>query len=241
MNKEKKRSKGIIGEDMEVRTFEDALRLIFMNTVPKAPGGVILVEVSSEEEEDPFGDEEMCECPSYESVRAEIFSEMTEDEIDAFDTVDNFINSPKAGLPEDDDSLESRIEHAEWNIDELREKMIHTLAAFEASVAYYSTLVIEDANQESLDETLCDITERIEDICSAAKEIQLLIGIVVSSYEADMAEKNLHAANEKNEILTSMLMDHYQAEGREAWESFYDDDDDDDYDDDGDGCGDSLD
>lgn len=184
-----------------IETFEDALRLIFSNTVPK---GAILVEVGVNDDET----EEL-------SGRDEIFGMMTEEELKAYDLVDNFAMSPKAGLPEDDDSLEARIEHAEWNAEDLHDDVANILAEFEAAVAYYVTRKAISPNDEDLEEIWFEeIQDCIDDIVDIAREIELLIRSEEAEFRADQASVALDEALLDKEILKEMLDEYYEQSTR---------------------------
>ena len=185
-------------KEERIDTFEDALRLIFSNTVPK---GVVLVEVET------GGDEE----PEEINGRDEIFGLMTEDELKAFDLVENFALSPKAGLPEDDDSLEARIEHAEWNAEDLHDDVANVLAEFEATVAYYATRKAIDPDDVEMQQIwLEEIQDCINDIVDIAREIELLIHSEEAAFRADQASVALDEALTDKEILKEMLEEYYE-------------------------------
>ncbi len=187
-------------EEERIDTFEDALRLIFSNTVPK---GVVLVEVGAEEE----SEEDVREMDG----REEVFALMTDKELEAFDLVENFAFTPKAGLPEDDDSLEARIEHAEWNAEDLHDDVANILAEFEATVAYYATRKAIDPDDESICELwLEEIQDCINDIVDIAREIELLIRSEVAAFRADQASVALDEALLDREIIGKMLEEYYE-------------------------------
>lgn len=210
---QKENCKGINNADMEIKTFDDVLTFLFSNMVAKHPEGSLRVEIS-------LIDDDESECETYESIREEFFEMMLEDEINAFDALDEFVNSPKAGLPEPDidnplgpsDSLDARIEHAEWNNDAFRERIIHTLAAFESSVAYYATLKIEGANEDDIWDLFAEVEDNIRAIVDLDRELELLIGIIKAEYDADFYEAKFMDATERCEILTNILLENYNDE-----------------------------
>ena len=160
----------------KIETFEDVLKLIFSNTVPKSTV-VVGVRVTGREDENLDG-------------RDEIFSLMTKKELDAYDTVEAFAYSKKSGLPEDEDSLESCIEHADWNNDDLRCDVVNILAEFEATVAYYSTIKdISPDESDTLEYWLGEVQHCIDDIIVQAREIELLFNLEKAVFEMIQATK----------------------------------------------------
>ena len=181
-----------------IETFEDALRLIFSNTIPR------MVVVRKVEEENPEAVEEADE-------RQEIFDMMTERELEAFDLLETFSLSPKAGLPEDDDSLEARIEHAEWNGDDLRDDVAGALAEFEASLAYYAAMKAFNPGDIDIQKIMLeDIQDRINDIVGIAREVELLHRLETAKFKADCASVDLDEALVEKEILQAQLDEYYE-------------------------------
>lgn len=210
---QKENCSGINNADMEIKTFDDVLTFLFSNMVAKHPEGSLRVEISLIDDDEP-------ECETYESIRDEFFEMMLDEEIEAFDALDEFVNSPKAGLPVPDidnplgpsDSLDARIEHAEWNNEAFRERIIHTLAAFESSVAYYATLKIEGAREDDIWDFFAEVEDSIRCIVDLGRELELLTGIIKAEFDADFYEAKFMAATEKCEILTNILLDNYNDE-----------------------------
>ena len=210
---QKENCSGIINADMEIKTFDDVLTFLFSNMVAKHPEGSLRVEISLTDDDEP-------ECETYESIRDEFFEMMLDEEIEAFDALDEFVNSPKAGLPVPDldnplgpsDSLDARIEHAEWNNEAFRERIIHTLAAFESSVAYYATLKIEGAREDDIWDLFAEVEDSIRYIVDLGRELELLTGIIKAEFDADFYEAKFMAATERCEILTNILLENYNDE-----------------------------
>lgn len=178
--------------EKEIQTFEDAMRLIFSNTVPKGCPDAIVVELVPEEV-----DYEPEESPSeLEATRQEIFDMMTETEIAAYDLLDNFVNTPKAGLPEESDSLEAKIEHADWNTDENRLDVASELAELEAEIAYYAYIrqVLPDED-DYLEACLADIQDSIDEIVRDARAIELSTRLEFLDYEIDQATQAMNDAS----------------------------------------------
>lgn len=138
--------------------------------------------------------------------RDKIFSLMTQRELEAYDLVENFVNAGKAGLPEDERSLEARIEHADWNNDDLRGELVHVLAAFESAIAYYTTvsMLTPDRRFDIADE-LEEIQVCIDDICLRARELELLIKIEEADFRMDEASIEMNDSYEEREILEAQL------------------------------------
>lgn len=210
---QKENCSGINNADMEIKTFDDVLTFLFSNMVSKHPEGSLRVKISLIDDDEP-------ECETYESIRDEFFEMMLDEEIEAFDALDEFVNSPKAGLPEPDldnplgpsDSLDARIEHAEWNNEGFRERIIHTLAAFESSVAYYATLKIEGAREDDLWDLFAEVEDSVRCIANLGRELELLTGIIKAEFDADFYEAKLMDATERCEILTNILLESYNDE-----------------------------
>jgi hypothetical protein len=187
-------------EDIEVKTFKDAMLVIFGNTVPI---GVVISDDSEEDEPD--------ERSEYEKGRDVIFDQMTELELDAYDLLDNFVNTEPAGLPECDDSIEARIEHAEWNTEEFRAEIVHVLAEFESAVAYYVTVKsIMPERTFDVNEELEGIQECIDEIVRYAKEVEILERLEAVQLKMDVASVELDDAYEEREALEAQLEELYQ-------------------------------
>ncbi len=188
----KKNGKRCCGGFGRLLTLEEALELMF--------GDICHVEVL----------EESGGTSEYEDVRHDIFSAMTDDERKAYDLVDQFVLAPKAGLPQDDDSLESRMEHAEWNTDAFRSELVHILADFESAVAYYSYVkTVMPDDETSLSAELEGIQNCIDEIKRYAFELELLIKIEEADFVADKASIMLNDAIDDREIYMQQLEDHY--------------------------------
>jgi hypothetical protein len=195
----KKKSKKNKGFEPEIKTFSDALRLIFSNTVPKDGVVGVKLEVIPEETDS-------SETSRYEDIRNDIFEAMTEQELEAYDLIDNFINSGNAGLPEDDDSLEARIEHAEWNIEAYRSELVHILAEFEAAIAYYATVTVNSPDKELVvGEELEEIQSCLNTIRFHGRELERLLKIEEAEFKMDQASVMMNDAYEEREILEEQL------------------------------------
>ncbi|MBP5675341.1 hypothetical protein J6W91_03375 [Candidatus Saccharibacteria bacterium] len=133
---------------------------------------------------------------SFEETREGIFEMMTENELNAYDMLDNYVHSPKAGLPVDLDSLESRIEYADWNNEEYRMMIIELLAEFEAEIAYYA--YIRQAlpeNDEYVGVCLTDIQDVIEEIEKEGRALEILYRLEAVDFRLETAKEELEDAS----------------------------------------------
>lgn len=208
-----------MSKECEVKSFEDALKLIFENLVPKdTEGGGFVIEVVPEDALGDCLDEEENE---YIRERQVVFDMMTDDELAAYDRVESYLLSSKKVLPEDDRSIFSRVEHADWNNDDLQGEAVHSIAELEASIAYYITVKtsgIYDDDEAVVDMLLADIQEQIKEVKKIAREIELLVRLEIAKFTVDTAEESLNelteqlkAATEEKEILEQQLEDFYAA------------------------------
>lgn len=191
----------------KIRTFEDALRLIFSNTVPKEQQGVMVVELVPEPD---FIDEPEEQLSDLEATRQEIFEMMTAEELAACDLLDTFVHTAKAGLPEDDGSLEARVEHADWNTDEYRLEIADMLAELEAEIAYYSYIRNAFPNDDAYIEVcLIDIQDYIDMLVKEARVLELSQRLEVLDYEAERSQKVCDDAKIEREIVFDQLQELY--------------------------------
>jgi len=187
--------------DIEVKTFEDALLLIFSNTTPIG----IAIEPISDDEDDPDDRSE------YEKERDIIFGLMSDKEIEAYDTLDNFINSPKIDYPEDFDSIDARIDQAEWNTEEYRAELVHVLAEFEATVAYYITIKTHMPERSTdIAEELDGIQRCLDKIRVCARKHQVLEKIEMANLRMDLASCEMNDAFVERETLQDQLHELYE-------------------------------
>lgn len=192
-------------EKQKIETFEDAMRLIFENLVPKGED-VSVVQVRLQPEADELMTDE-------EELRDEIITMMTDEELYAYDALDTYLNSPKAGLPDDDSSLESCLEHADWNTDERREEIAELLAGLEAEISFYVNLKIYGANGDILADALEGIQAYLDLLPLYSRELELLERITTADYRANEASVVLNEALEERDILMEMLEEHYEKYG----------------------------
>lgn len=198
MGKDKKNKNKKRNDEFEVKTFEDALMLILSNTVPVEAGEISVVKIEPVKE----GDSEMNE---YEREREKIFSLMSVDELESYDEIDNFINSGPIVLPENPDSLESQLEHAEWNNEEYRMRLTRLLADLEASVAYYITLKNSTQRIDSASKELEKIQSCLDKIKLYGWELGLLRRITEAEFNMNQASVRLNEAIDESDTLRRQL------------------------------------
>ena len=153
---------------------------------------------------------EFPDATEYELERNKIIAQMTEEEIRVYDLIDNFINSRKAGLPEDSASFEAQVEHAEWNTEEYRMNLVHVLASFEASIAYYITVktTAPESNQD-ISEELEEIQNCLDELRIYGRELEILIKLEYAEFRMDRASTEMNDAYEERDILHAQLEDLY--------------------------------
>lgn len=133
-----------------------------------------------------------------DDVREGIFAMMTEQELEAYDMLDNFAHSPKAGLPVDLDSLEARIEHADWNTDEYRLEVAEELAEFEAEIAYFAYISRALPERDEYVE-ICfqDIQDLLDVLVQDAKVLELSMKLEAIDYKIDCQSEIIMEASEE--------------------------------------------
>lgn len=160
--------------------------------------------------------------------REKVFSMMSDREVEAYDLIDNFVNSGKAGLPDDDRSLEARIEHADWNNEDFRGELVHVIACFESAIAYYATVkTIMPERKFDIADELEEIQACLYDICDYGKELELLIRREYAEFRMNEASIELNESFEDRETLDAQLEAFYIARAEEC-SSFFDDEGDED-------------
>lgn len=209
----KKKSKKNKGLEPEVRTFADALRLIFANTVPKHSDDIVAIRV----ETIPRDEFEMAPAPlkmsEYEIECENIYGLMTDEELAAYDLLDNFIHTEKAGLPDDPTSLEARIEHAEWNNEVYHNELLRVMADFEAAIAYYVNIKVNTPEKTAdLDKEFGEIERCLNRVRLRARELERLLLIEEADCKMNEASVIMDEAHEDREILTEELKELRAAE-----------------------------
>lgn len=166
--------------------------------------GDVLDMIQCAKEEPDVPDEAEAEA-EMEDMKASIFDLMTEDELKAYDLIDNFVHSPNIGLPEVD-TIDSRIEHADWNTEDYRAELKVMMASFEAFAAYYAYLRdIGSENDEVISGIFEEIQQWLEEMVFAAKELEILVRIEELELTMDRASVELNDAYEERDILQEQL------------------------------------
>ena len=146
------------------------------------------------------------EATAEELAREEFFEQLTNQEINAYEILDNFAASAPAGLPDDDDSLEARIEHAEWNTEAYRTRVVLEMAYFEATLAQY--LYIRDNlgdDNEITQNFLVDLQETLDEMVAMAKAFEIRFQIEYLYFKADKNSIELDEALLEIEGLKELL------------------------------------
>ena len=138
--------------------------------------------------------------------------------------LDGFVNCPPAGLPDDIDSLESRVEHAEWNTPEYREGIALTVSYFDGTLTQYLYL------QETLGEEnkfapdfLSDLQEQLDEMVLLARELECYFQIERVSMKVDQVSVEFDNDLTELDILREMLS---EVQGQLSGNDEVDDEDD---------------
>jgi hypothetical protein len=182
------------GRELVVETFDDALDLIMSNTVPKGVDKITVENTTKKRKLPEYGSE-------FVRKRKEIFNLMSDVDLSAYDFLENFIISVDAGLPEDDSSIEARIEHADWNNDDLQCDIIGAISTLEGTIAKYIAADGLDTKKASISGYMFeDIQECINRIVDLSHEVELLISLEKAELKLDAASIDLDEAFKKGDM-----------------------------------------
>lgn len=194
----------------EMGAYDDLVAAIFANLESSYPAGVVMIRVSGASED------ELEKVSDYEIECNNIYDLMDEEELAAYDLIDNFIHSGDAGLPDDPSSLEARIEHAKWNNEEYRDMLVKAMSDLESSIAHYANLKVSAPElTKEHDLWLDDIVRGIKDIRYLGRELQRLIKIEEADSKIDEASIIMAEAFEDRDALVAAMKEEKATEAED--------------------------